>query len=225
MEKIIKKICGEGTILEKESMKFNWVTRLWNEIKLRYPDIDFDWIDFGFINNKYIIARLNGKIIGAMNIDIDDEIEYQKYKQVVESEKGSKKYRIINKDNEYLEINEAQDEGTYYQNGVIGHEQEDVVETFKRLEKLHETRRQLEILKSLGAPSIAISRLEEEIEKLSHQEEREQRYKIEYSGDYLERQKENGEMEVDEYNIEVQKKNEWEKKHCKEVSVDDDTER
>ena len=97
--------------------------------------------------------------------------------------------------------------------------------TFKRLEKLHETRRQLEILKSLGAPSIAISRLEEEIEKLSHQEEREQRYKIEYSGDYLERQKENGEMEVDEYNIEVQKKNEWEKKHCKEVSVDDDTER
>ena len=178
MEKIIKKICGEGTILEKESMKFNWVTRLWNEIKLRYPDIDFDWIDFGFINNKYIIARLNGKIIGAMNIDIDDEIEYQKYKQVVESEKGSKKYRIINKDNEYLEINEAQDEGTYYQNGVIGHEQEDVVETFKRLEKLHETRRQLEILKSLGAPSIAISRLEEEIEKLSHQEEREQRYKI-----------------------------------------------
>lgn len=225
MEKIIKKICGEGTILEKESMKFNWVTRLWNEIKLRYPDIDFDWIDFGFINNKYIIARLNGKIIGAMNIDIDDEIEYQKYKQVVESEKGSKKYRIINKDNEYLEINEAQDEGTYYQNGEIGHEQEDVVETFKRLEKLHETRRQLEILKSLGAPSIAISRLEEEIEKLSHQEEREQRYKIEYSGDYLERQKENGEMEVDEYNIEVQKKNEWEKKHCKEVSVDDDTER
>ena len=97
--------------------------------------------------------------------------------------------------------------------------------TFKRLEKLHETKRQLEILKSLGAPSIAISRLEEEIEKLSHQEEREQRYKIEYSGDYLERQKENGEMEVDEYNIEVQKKNEWEKKHCKEVSVDDDTER
>lgn len=225
MEKIIKKICGEGTILEKESMKFNWVTRLWNEIKLRYPDIDFDWIDFGFINNKYIIARLNGKIIGAMNIDIDDEIEYQKYKEVVESEKGSKKYRIITKDNEYIEINEAQDEGTYYQNGEIGHEQEDVVETFKRLEKLHETRRQLEILKSLGAPSIAISRLEEEIEKLSHQEEREQRYKIEYSGDYLERQKENGEMEVDEYNIEVQKKNEWEKKHCKEVSVDDDTER
>ena len=53
--------------------------------------------------------------------------------------------------------------------------------TFKRLEKLHETKRQLEILKSLGAPSIAISRLEEEIEKLSHQEEREQRYKIEYS--------------------------------------------
>ena len=36
---------------------------------------------------------------------------------------------------------------------------------------------------------------------------------------------ENGEMEVDEYNIEVQKKNEWEKKHCKEVSIDDDTER
>ena len=60
---------------------------------------------------------------------------------------------------------------------------------------------------------------------MSHQEEREQRYKIEYSGDYLERQKENGEMEVDEYNIGVQKKNEWEKKHCKEVSVDDDTER
>ena len=32
-------------------------------------------------------------------------------------------------------------------------------------------------------------------------------------------------LDPDEYNIEVQKKNEWEKKHCKEVSVDDDTER
>ena len=217
MNKLIQKICGEGTIFEDEQMRFNLATKLWNEIKSRYPDVDFDWIDFGFLDDKYIIARIDGRIIGAMNIDIDDEIEYQKYKQVVESEKGSKKYRIINKDNEYLEINEAQDEGTYYQNGVIGHEQEDVVETFKRLEKLHETRRQLEILKSLGAPSIAISRLEEEIEKLSHQEEREQRYKIEYSGDYLERQKKNGEMEVDEYNIEVKKKNEWEMKHCKEV--------
>ena len=225
MKKIIQKICGEGTIFEKESTKFNLATRLWNEIKLRYPDIDFDWIDFGFINDKYIIARVDGKIIGAMNIDIDDEIEYQKYKEVVESEKGSKKYRIINKDNEYVEINEAQDEGTCYQNGEIGYEQEDVVETFKRLKKLRERRTQLENLKSLGAPSIAISRLEEEIEKLSHQEENEQRYKIEYSGDYLERQKENGEMEVDEYNIEVQKKNEWVKKHWQEISVDDDTER
>ena len=56
---------------------------------------------------------------------------------------------------------------------------------------------------------------------MSHQEEREQRYKIEYSGDYLKRQKENGEMEVDEYNIEVQKKNEWVKKHSKKVSIDD----
>ena len=70
MKKIIKKICGEGTIFEDEQMRFNLATKLWNEIKSRYPDVDFDWIDFGFLDDKYIIARIDGRIIGAMNIVI-----------------------------------------------------------------------------------------------------------------------------------------------------------
>ena len=75
MNKLIQKICGEGTIFEDEQMRFNLATKLWNEIKSRYPDVDFDWIGFGFLDDKYIIARIDGRIIGAMNIDVYDENE------------------------------------------------------------------------------------------------------------------------------------------------------
>ena len=38
-----------------------------------------------------------------MNIDVYDENEYLKYKEVVESGKNSRRYRIISKENEYIE--------------------------------------------------------------------------------------------------------------------------
>ena len=219
MEKIIKKICGEGTILEKESMKFNWVTRLWNEIKLRYPDIDFDWIDFGFINNKYIIARLNGKIIGAMNIDIDDENEYQSYKEVEEN--NSKGYRILNGNNVYIELNSNQNQGTYYQEGSPLYESEDYYESVDRIIKIRQKEKELKRWKSLNAPDIMVKRLETEIEQLSRPKKKLQQYSIEYVIGYLERQKANGEIEENEYNAEIRKRSEWIAENFKESCKDD----
>ena len=191
MEKIIQKICGDDTI------EFYWATLLWNEIKQRYSDINFDWIDFGFIDDKYIIARIGRIVVGAMNIDIDDEEEYKKYKEVIEVEKGSEKYRIISKDNEYVDINESQDE---------------------RLEMLREEKFRLERLKSVDAPSIIIKSMEEKIEKLSQAE---QNHKVEYVGNYLERQKKSGVIEENEYNVEVQRMDEWINRHYQESPADD----
>ena len=197
MEKIIQKICGYCTGFEDDTIKFYWATLLWNEIKQRYSDINFDWIDFGFIDDKYIIARIGRIVVGAMNIDIDDEEEYKKYKEVIEVEKGSEKYRIISKDNEYVDINESQDE---------------------RLEMLREEKFRLERLKSVDAPSIVIKSMEERIEELSQTE---QKHKVEYAKSYLVRQKAFGEIEENEYNVEVQKMDEWINRHYQESPVDD----
>ena len=135
--------------------------------------------------------------MGAMNIDIDDEEEYKKYKEVIEVEKGSEKYRIISKDNEYVDINESQDE---------------------RLEMLREEKFRLERLKSVDAPSIVTKPIEEKIEELSQAE---QNHKVEYVGNYLERQKKSGVIEENEYNVEVQRMDEWINRHYQESPADD----
>ena len=197
MKKIIQKICGYCTRFEDDTIEFYWATLLWNEIKQRYSDINFDWIDFGFIDDKYIIARIGRIVVGAMNIDIDDEEEYKKYKEVIEVEKGSEKYRIISKDNEYVDINKSQDE---------------------RLEMLREEKLRLERLKSVDAPSIVIKSMEERIEELSQTE---QKHKVEYAKSYLVRQKAFGEIEENEYNVEVQKMDEWINRHYQESPMDD----
>ena len=135
--------------------------------------------------------------MGAMNIDIDDEEEYKKYKEVIEVEKGSEKYRIISKDNEYVDINESQDE---------------------RLKMLREEKFRLERLKSVDAPSIVTKPIEEKIEELSQAE---QNHKVEYVGNYLERQKKSGVIEENEYNVEVQRMDEWINRHYQESPADD----
>ena len=221
MEKLIKKVCGEGTILEDEQMRFNWVTKLWNEIKSRYSDVDFDWIDFGFLDDKYIIARINGRIIEAMNIDIDNENEYLKYKEVVESGKNSRRYKIISKENEEIELSDAQDEGKCYQNGKIAYESESFEEGLKRLEKVYEKEKQLKQLKALEAPNIILKQYEEEIDELVYPKVKEKKYSIKYVGNYLERQKDNGEIDEDEYVNGISERDLWIKNHFQEVSVDE----
>lgn len=221
MNKLIQKICGEGTIFEDEQMRFNWATKLWNEIKSRYPDVDFDWIDFGFLDDKYIIARIDERIIGAMNIDVDDENEYLKYKEVVESGKNGRRYKIISKENEYIDLNDAQNEGKCYQDGKIVYESESSEEGLKRLEKLFENEKKLKILKDMGAPDIILKRYEEEIEKLLHPKVKEKKYSIKYAGSYLERQKDKNEIDDDEYINGIYERDIWLKNHFQEASVDE----
>lgn len=219
MTKIIKKICGEGTIFEDESMKFNWAIKLWNELKARYKDINFDWIDFGFLGDKYIIARIGRRVIGAMNIDIDDENEYQSYKEVEEN--NSKGYRILNGNNVYIELNSNQNQGTYYQEGSPLYESEDYYESVDRIIKIRQKEKELKRWKSLNAPDIMVKRLETEIEQLSRPKKKLQQYSIEYVIGYLERQKANGEIEENEYNAEIRKRSEWIAENFKESCKDD----
>lgn len=221
MEKLIQKICGEGTIFEDKQWEFDWATKLWNEIKLKYPDVNFDWIDFGFLDDKYIIARIDGKMIGAMNIDIDDEDEYLKYKEVVKSGKNNEKYKIITKENEYIELNEAQNEGKCYQNGKLAYESENSIERFKRINELDEIEKKLKRLKTLNAPDGLLKPYEEKIEKLSHAKVKEQKYNIKYAGSYLERQKNIGEIDDDEYFNEIFERDIWLEDNFKEESLDE----
>ena len=221
MNKLIQKICGEGTIFEDEQMRFNLATKLWNEIKSRYPDVDFDWIDFGFLDDKYIIARIDGRIIGAMNIDVYDENEYLKYKEVVESGKNSRRYRIISKENEYIDLNDAQNEGKFYQDGKIVYESESFEEGLERLKKLYEKEKNLKILKDMGAPDVVLKGCEEEIEKLLHPKVKEKKYSIKYAGSYLENQKNKSEIDDDEYINGIYERDIWLKNHIQESSVDE----
>lgn len=221
MNKLIQKICGEGTIFEDEQMRFNLATKLWNEIKSRYPDVDFDWIDFGFLDDKYIIARIDGRIIGAMNIDVYDENEYLKYKEVVESGKNSRRYRIISKENEYIDLNDAQNEGKFYQDGKIVYESESFEEGLERLKKLYEKEKKLKILKDMGAPDVVLKGCEEEIEKLLHPKVKEKKYSIKYAGSYLENQKNKSEIDDDEYINGIYERDIWLKNHIQESSVDE----
>ena len=221
MNKLIQKICGEGTIFEDEQMRFNLATKLWNEIKSRYPDVYFDWIDFGFLDDKYIIARIDGRIIGAMNIDVYDENEYLKYKEVVESGKNSRRYRIISKENEYIDLNDAQNEGKFYQDGKIVYESESFEEGLERLKKLYEKEKNLKILKDMGAPDVVLKGCEEEIEKLLHPKVKEKKYSIKYAGSYLENQKNKSEIDDDEYINGIYERDIWLKNHIQESSVDE----
>ena len=221
MNKLIQKICGEGTIFEDEQMRFNLATKLWDEIKSRYPDVDFDWIDFGFLDDKYIIARIDGRIIGAMNIDVYDENEYLKYKEVVESGKNSRRYRIISKENEYIDLNDAQNEGKFYQDGKIVYESESFEEGLERLKKLYEKEKKLKILKDMGAPDVVLKGCEEEIEKLLHPKVKEKKYSIKYAGSYLENQKNKSEIDDDEYINGIYERDIWLKNHIQESSVDE----